>query len=173
MTRYVFAPARSQVWVDARSNVHPIHSSTDGLTGFVDLELKDGKLDLSVMPSGTVSLAVELLSSGNRMGDREMLKRIDARRYPTIQGELASMTADGTEDHFSVSGNITFRGVSRPHEDVMHIRGIDERTIQLDGSSRFDIREFGMEPPRILMFKVEPEVDIRVEILAVEEGKEG
>ena len=29
----------------------------------------------------------------------------------------------------------------------------------------FDIREFGMEPPRILMLKVEPEVTVRVEIL--------
>jgi polyisoprenoid-binding protein YceI len=173
VTRYVIAADRSQVWIDARSNVHPIHSSTDGLTGFVELELKDGKVDLSVMPTGTVSLSVDRLSSGNRMEDREMLKRIDARRYPSIDGKLETMTADEGDDQFRVSGNITFRGISQPHEDVMHIRSIDERTIQLDGSSRFDIRTFGMEPPRILMFKVEPEVDIRVEILAVEEGKEG
>jgi hypothetical protein len=40
----------------------------------------------------------------------------------------------------------------------------------LDGKSHFDIREFGMEPPRMLMLKVEPEVDIRVEIIAVREA---
>jgi hypothetical protein len=49
----------------------------------------------------------------------------------------------------------------------MHIRSVDEVTIQLDGQSRFDIREFGMQPPSLLMAKVEPEVDIRVEIVAV------
>jgi hypothetical protein len=37
------------------------------------------------------------------------------------------------------------------------------------GSSRFDIREFGMEPPKMLMLRVEPEVDVRVEILAEKE----
>jgi hypothetical protein len=36
----------------------------------------------------------------------------------------------------------------------------------LSGKSRFDIREFDMEPPRLLMAKVEPEVDIRIEIVA-------
>jgi hypothetical protein len=52
----------------------------------------------------------------------------------------------------------------------MRISVLDDQTIQLDGSSRFDIREFGMEPPRMLMLKVEPEVDVRVEIIAVREA---
>ena len=52
----------------------------------------------------------------------------------------------------------------------MTIRPVDDRTIQLAGASRFDIREFGMEPPRVLLLKVEPEVDVRVEIVAVKEG---
>ncbi len=52
----------------------------------------------------------------------------------------------------------------------MVIRAIDDTTISLEGSSRFDIREFGMQPPRVLMLKVDPEVDIRVEIVAVKEG---
>jgi hypothetical protein len=60
--------------------------------------------------------------------------------------------------------------VSRHHEDLMRISVVDDQTIQLGGASRFDIREFGMEPPRMLMLKVEPEVDIRVEIIAVREA---
>ena len=52
----------------------------------------------------------------------------------------------------------------------MVIRRLDDRTISLEGSSRFDIREFGMQPPRVLMLKVEPEVDIRVEIIAEEQA---
>ena len=34
----------------------------------------------------------------------------------------------------------------------------------------FDIRDFGMEPPRILMLKVQPEVTVRVEIVAEKES---
>ncbi len=52
----------------------------------------------------------------------------------------------------------------------MIIRSVDDQTISLEGTSRFDIREFGMEPPKMLMLKVEPEVDIRVEIVAVKEA---
>jgi polyisoprenoid-binding protein YceI len=68
-----------------------------------------------------------------------------------------------------VSGDVTFRGVSRRHEDLMEVAAVDERTIRLSGSSTFDIREFGMEPPKVLMLKVEPEVDVTVEIFAVKD----
>ena len=63
---------------------------------------------------------------------------------------------------------MTFRGVSRHHEDLMTMEMIDERTISLTGSSRFDIRDFGMQPPKVLVLKVEPEVDVKVAIVAVE-----
>ena len=52
----------------------------------------------------------------------------------------------------------------------MTIAQLDDGTLQLDGSSTFDIRDFGMEPPRILMLKVHPEVTVRVAIVATREG---
>jgi polyisoprenoid-binding protein YceI len=171
VARYLIAPERSHVWIDARSNVHPIHSSTDGLEGYVELDLEaEGGVDLSKMPTGKLSLSVDKLTSGNRLEDRELHKRIDSRRHPTIDGVLDEIVRNGDGGSYQVSGDITFRGVSRRHQDQMRIRSIDDTTIQLDGSSRFDIREFGMEPPRMLMLKVEPEVDIRIEIFAVKEG---
>jgi polyisoprenoid-binding protein YceI len=171
VARYVISPERSQVWIDARSNVHPIHSGTSGLEGYVELNLSpEGTVDLSSQPAGRLSLSVDRLSSGNRVEDRELHKRIDSRHYPTIEGVLQQMEPDGSHSSYRVKGDITFRGVSRPHEDVMIIRPLDDQTISLEGSSRFDIREFGMQPPRVLMLKVEPEVDIRVEIFAVRES---
>ena len=52
----------------------------------------------------------------------------------------------------------------------MTIEVVDDRTIRLEGQSRFDIRDFGMEPPRILMLRVEPDVVVRVDIVATKEG---
>jgi len=171
VARYQIVPEKSQVWIDARSSLHPIHSSTDGLEGYVDLELAtDGSIDLSDKPVGKLSLAVSRLSSGNRMEDREMNKRIDARRFPSIEGVLDEMERDGNDGTYRVSGEITFRGVARTYRDQMTIQAVDDRTIKLEGKSRFDIREFGMEPPRMLMLKVEPEVDVRVDIVAVKEA---
>jgi polyisoprenoid-binding protein YceI len=170
VTRYSIVPDRSQVWIEARSNVHPIHSATSGLEGFVELELEpSGTVDLANAPVGRLSLDVERLKSGNRLEDREMQKRIDAKRYPRIEGVLDAMTGNGSDGSYRVSGDITFRGVSRRHEDLMEVSQVDERTIRLAGTSSFDIREFGMEPPKVLLLKVEPEVEVRVEIFAVKD----
>jgi polyisoprenoid-binding protein YceI len=171
VVRYRIIPERSRVWIEARSSVHPIHSTTDGLEGYVELELDpDGKVDLAQDPKGQVSLPVSRLSSGNRMEDREMQKRVESRRYPTIDGVLARIERLGTNGTYKVSGDVTFRGVKRSHADQMTIGAVDEQTIQLAGKSQFDIREFGMEPPRVLLLKVSPEVDVRVEIFAAKEG---
>jgi polyisoprenoid-binding protein YceI len=171
VARYRIIPERSRVWIKARSSVHPIHSSTDGLEGYVELEIDtEGKVDLAQDPKGQVSLPVSRLSSGNRMEDREMQKRIESRRYPTIDGVLGRLERQGEDGSYKVSGDVTFRGVKRPHEDTMTIEAVDDQTLQLAGRSQFDIREFGMEPPRVLLLKVSPEVDVRVEIFAAKEA---
>ena len=91
MTRYSIVPDRSQVWIDARSNVHPIHSSTSGLEGYVELDLEpSGTVDPAGTPAGRLSLPVDRLKSGNRMEDRELQKRIDARKFPRIEGQLGT-----------------------------------------------------------------------------------
>lgn len=169
MTLYEIAPERSHLWIDARSNVHPIHASTDGLEGYVDIELvSDGGVDVEAGPSGKLSLSVDKIRSGNRMEDRELNKRIESRRFPTIVGVLNAMEPSGRAGGYRVRGDITFRGVTHSCEELMNISRVDDRTIRLDGRSRLDIRQFGMEPPRVLMARVEPEVDIRVEIVAIE-----
>jgi len=171
VARYRIAPDRSYVWIDGRSNVHAIHATTDGLEGYVDIAFSpEGDVDAGAPVSGQLSLAVDNLSSGNRMEDRELQKRADSRRFPTIEGALRKIVQSDVTGSYRVSGDITFRGISRHHEDVMSIRSVDEQTIQLGGTSSFDIREFGMEPPHLLLLKMEPEVEIRIEIFAVRES---
>jgi polyisoprenoid-binding protein YceI len=170
-SRYRIAPERSHVWIDAKSSVHPIHSSTDGLEGYVELEMTpDGAIDFGTKPAGKLSLAVSRLSTGNRLEDRELQKRVDARRYPTIDGVLDQVERSGADGRYKVAGDITFRGVSRHYADQMTIEAVDGETIKLAGTSRIDVRDFGLQPPRMLMLRVEPEVDVRVEILAVKQA---
>jgi hypothetical protein len=59
--------------------------------------------------------------------------------------------------------------MTRSAEDYMTLTAVDERTIRLAGESTFDVRDFGMEPPRILMLRVEPDVKVGVEIFAEKE----
>ena len=163
--RYVVDPSQSRVWIDARSSLHPIHSESDGLQGWVDAD-PDGPR----VTAGEVELQVELLSSGNPLYDREMRRRADTRRFPSIDGRLTSMEPTGRDGSFRVSGEVTFRGVSHDYQDEMQLRVRDDRTIELEGERVFDIRDFGMEPPRILTLRVYPDVSVRVSIVAVSDG---
>ena len=160
-------PKRSKIWIDARSSLHAIHSETDGLEGWFEAEfLGDGRLDPKVTPKARLELPVDNLSSGNLLYDREMRRRVDARRYPTISGELTGMTANGHDGEYMVGGTITFRGVTRPYEERMALSMPDRDTLRLEGEHRFDIRDFGMDPPKILTLRVYPEVAVRVAIVA-------
>jgi polyisoprenoid-binding protein YceI len=171
VARYRINPDRSQVWFDGKSSLHGIHSSTDGLEGFIELDLDgEGHLDPAVKPSAKLSFPVVRLTSGNKLEDRELQRRVDARRFPNIEGVLDQMDRSGDDGTYRVSGNVTFRGETRHQEGEMTLKAVDDRTIQMAGSSRFDIRDFGMEPPKMLMLRVEPEVDVRVEIVAEKEG---
>jgi len=168
VARYEIHPERSEVRIEARSSIHPIHAVTYGLEGFFEAEVTDaGRLDLSVPPKGRLDLPVERLSSGNPLYDREMKRRIDARRYRTISGELTEMSEAGEGGRYVVGGNVTFRGVTRYSEDEMSFSMVDEHSISLEGSHVFDIRDFEMEPPRIMMLKVHPDVSVSVKIVAV------
>ena len=170
MARYGIDPERSRVFIEGRSSVHPIHTSTDGLQGFVELEVDgDGLVDAAAGASGRLSLETARLSSGKRLEDRELHKRIDVRRYPTIDGVLDDLAAGEAVGRYTVGGEVSFRGVTRRHEDELTIAVVDDRTVRLEGAHRFDVRDHGMEPPRVLMLKVEPEVDVRIEVLAVRE----
>lgn len=171
MARYRIVPERSKVFISARSSLHPIDTRSDGLEGFVDLEVQGGgRLNLTVPTKGRVSFPVERMASGNPIEDRELRRRIDARRYPTIEGALTDMHETGRDGRYLVRGDVTFKGSTRSYEDEMAVSQDDDGTLRLTGESIFDIRDFGMDPPRILMLKVEPEVGVRVEILAEREG---
>ena len=172
MARYDIVPEGSHVLIEATSSVHPINSRTDGLEGFVDLEVSEsGRVDTTAAPAGELSLRIERLSSGNPFEDRELRRRIDARRFPTIGGRLTGIHDTDRDGNYMVRGEVTFRGVTNLYEDQMTITRIDDRTLHLDGHATFDIRDFGMQPPRILMLRVHPEVVVTVSIVARRVGR--
>jgi polyisoprenoid-binding protein YceI len=174
VTKYFIDPERSQVWIDARSSLHPINSSTTGLDGWLDMEVgDDGRIDVAAAPQGHLELPVELLSSGNPLYDREMQRRIDSRRYPTIKGDLETLEHLDSNGRYKVRGDLTFHGVTRTFEHEMLITPGDDRTLQLEGENVFDVRDFNVTPPKMLMLKVYPEVSVRVSIVARQEATQG
>ena len=96
--------------------------------------------------SGLLELAVERLTSGNQLYDRELRRRVDAKRYPTIAGRLTGVSARGPHPDYVVTGDVSFHGRTLTFEHEMQIDLRPDR-VSLTGSSVFDIRQFGMTPP--------------------------
>lgn len=164
LTRYTLDSVRSCVWVSGRSSLHPINTETRGITGWFEAASRtDGSLDLDLAVSGEIELAVERLTSGNQLYDRELRRRIDARRYPTIAGRLTGIALEGAHPNYTVTGEVSFHGKTRTFVHGMRIEVRDDG-ITLSGEDVFDIREFGMKPPSMLMVRVYPEISVRVEL---------
>jgi polyisoprenoid-binding protein YceI len=170
LIRYTLDSVRSCIWVSGRSSLHPINTETRGITGWFEAATRtDGSLDLDQGVSGELELAVERLTSGNQLYDRELRRRIDARRYPTIAGRLTNIASAGAHPEYVVTGEVSFHGKTRTFEHSMRI-DVHDDGIALTGDDVFDIREFGMKPPSMLMVRVYPEITVRVELHGAREA---
>ena len=166
VTKFRIAPHESKVWISGRSSLHAINSQSDSLAGMIVVEsAANGQLDPSGA-QGSVEFPVTQLRSSNPFEQRELHRRIDAKRFPVIRGEVESITPNDEAGEYLVIGTVSFRGVTQRHSDTMTIELDADGSLRLAGRSTFDVRDYGMEPPKILMLRVEPIVEVRVQIVA-------
>ena len=168
MARFRISPQRSELWAEARSSLHPVRVHTVGLEGVVEAELADGGTRL-VKPT-YVEVETQRLRSGNGLVDGELQRRLDSRKFPRIRGELVrSVPGNGTGIN-QVTGELTLHGVTRQLDVDVTVRQLDDRTLEIEGGRAIDMRDFGLPPPSFLMFKVQPEVQVRARLVAEREG---
>ncbi len=170
MTRFRVVPGSSSIDTDVRSSVHPIHGSATEVSGEIEGEFDgDGRPLLDRPHHGWVEVPVRAIRSGNRLTEMEMQRRADVRRYPTIRFEVARAWSLDGGDRYRAALSVTARGRTRSFEEDFRMRR-DGRRLVLEGQHTFDMRDFGVDPPRILTLRVEPEVRVRVRLVADEEA---
>jgi polyisoprenoid-binding protein YceI len=169
MTTFRIVPGRSKVWIEAKSSLHPIHGEAGGLEGSIDTDVADGQPVFDSNSKIRIELPVEALKSGKSLEDAEMMKRIEARRYPTIRGEVREISHDG-DGRYRIRGDLTFHGITQTVDGEVSARFDGENSLVIEGEHIFDIRDFGVQPPKILMLKVHPDVSVRIRVVAEPEG---
>lgn len=162
VTAYAVVPDASEVQISGKSSVHPIRGRAVDVEGSIEADVSDGHVRSL---AGRVEVPVRNLRSGNALQDSELQRRVDARRFPTIVGQVGQASALGDGGVFRVDGDVTFHGVKKTVSDDVRVSVDGERLI-LEGEHVFDIREFGVKPPRILMLRVEPTVTVRIKLVA-------
>lgn len=162
-------PGRSEVETEVRSSVHPIHAKSTELKGTISGEFDDqGAPRLDMPHGGRVEIPVSTIRSGNRLNDMEMQRRAEVSRYPSITFEVGEVTSLGGQGRYRGSVKVSARGQTRTVQAEFAL-AVDGGSLRLEGEHTFDMRDFGMNPPRIFTLKVEPEVRVRVRLLAEEE----
>ncbi|KAA0235436.1 MAG: hypothetical protein JJLCMIEE_01232 [Acidimicrobiales bacterium] len=166
--RFELDPGRSEVRVVAQSSLHPIEATAKSVTGsFVATINKNDEVELPRGREAAGSLRIESseFHSGNPLLDRETRRRLDTRRHPTIEGVLTGATA--TAGGYLLRGEVTCMGVTREVRGEVRLEARDG-TIALHGSHGFDIRDWGIKPPRLLALKVHPDVEVQLQAVAIE-----
>jgi polyisoprenoid-binding protein YceI len=165
LARYKIDPERSKLSAEARSSLHPIRVETDGFEGYVEAVAVEGRLQLG-LPTH-VELEANLLKSGNALVDRELENRLEVRKYRRVVGEVLEVKPLNTGTGYHIRGDLTLHGVTRSLEADVTLKAIDDKTIELEGERSIDMREFGLNPPKLFIFRVYPEVQIKVHLVAV------
>lgn len=169
--RFHLVPERSVVLVEARSTVGPISFGAMGLTGTVEVDLVGGAVSAGSCPSALVEIPVSALRSGNRLYDAELLRRIDAARFPRVTLDLQRSTPLGVGDRYRLEGATTVHGVTRPVTGTVVVELDPAGTLGVSGDQVFDIRDFGIESPTVLMFRIYPDVTVHLHVEAEWDGQ--
>jgi hypothetical protein len=153
--------AASVVFV-ASSSVHPIRS-VGSVSGWINAVLNGGVLAEDQELAGHLEVPLNGLSSGNPLIDREMKRRVDAGLDSAISARIEeTLRVDG--NHVTITGTIDFLGVSTLVEgEVVILPGP-----RLVGTGEFDVRWWGLEPPRLLMLRVDPIVTVEIDAPLIE-----
>ncbi len=167
MPRFTVASDTSTVNIDLKVNLHPSHISAHGLTGIIECELDgDGRPRLDAPYSADLSVPVASIKSGHAIQDREMRRRFDVNRHPTIDVKVTQGEALDTAGRYRATAQITMHGQTREIQGEVQI-AVDGSQMTVDGDHVINVKDFGIEPPRLIILKVEPEVTVRAHIVAV------
>lgn len=165
-SRFRLLPDRSVVLIEVRSTVGPISFGALGVTGWVEADLDNGAIRTNTQPSARVEIAMDGLRSGNSVYDAELLRRISARRFPLATIDLRECVASGSGNRYRLAGELTFHGVTRPAEGTVHVEVISERQLVITGEQIFDIRDFDVPSPTMLMLRIYPDVRVHLHVEA-------
>jgi polyisoprenoid-binding protein YceI len=156
---------RGKVTTTARSSVHDTKTVWAKLSGTITLDV-----DALATARAEISVDMRAFDAGDFLKNWKLKSELDADKHPTAIFRLVGIedVRETTAGEFSGTavGQIAWRGKTA---DV-RARGtarIDRRTLDARASFELNVRDLGISPPKILMFKVEDVVQVQVELVAL------
>jgi len=128
--------------------------------------------DLSQGISGSLTVQVLGISTGNEGRDKEMWKSLAADHYPTIYFVIQTVEAPsfppGVSEHtdtlLTIQGRLSIAGVERVKRFSGRVR-LKQGRLWVRGESRFKMSDFGIKPPQYLLLPVKDELGVGFDLL--------
>ena len=158
MTRYVIGSPDSTITFNARTSLHPVVARAP-VTGWFEADIDNDEFVPGSAVAGELEVLVDSIKSGNPLYDAETRRRIDVRSNPRITAEITKNNAVGGSTA-SVEGTVAFHGELATLDGTLTLAPGPVLT----GEGTVDIRWWGLQPPRLLAFRVEPEVVIEINL---------
>lgn len=164
--RYGLVAERSVVLVEVRSTAGPLSFGAIGVTGTITAAVGDGRVLADPAPGAVLEVDVSALRSGNRLYDAELLRRIEAHRYPKATAELRSCELPGDAGIYHLRGALTFHGRTRPADGVVRVETMSDQRLVVTGHQDIDVRDFAIPCPTVLMLRIYPDVRVHLHVEA-------
>src|SRR5688572_21312715 len=92
-TSFQVRPDQAAVVLIARSSAGPITFGTAGIEGTIEAEMAGESILTESPPTAKLDVPVSNFTSGNHFYDGELLRRIDARKFPLARIDLQRAVA--------------------------------------------------------------------------------
>ena len=89
-----------------------------------------------------------------------------ARRFPIATIDLHECQPIGSGPRYRLTGDLTFHGVTRPIQGTVTAAVSAAGRMVVTGEQVFDIRDFDVPSPTVLMLRIYPDVRVRLHVEA-------
>lgn len=169
MPRFRVDTGRSRVDIALKVNLHPSHITATGLRGTIEGELDEqGRPQLDRPYNAELTLPVDSIRSGHGLQDREMRRRFDSSRYPEITARVTHAEPLNGDGRYRATAHLTMHGHTQEITGDVRL-DIDGGIVTVVGEQVIDVKQFGIDPPRLIVLKVESDVGVTAHIVAEQE----
>lgn len=137
-----------------------VHAWT-GICGDFSVDVDyDKKKD--AMSSTEVIADIASFDSGIPQRDRDALKILETKRFPTVSFVSENITPNG--ENLSVNGTLTFHGVSREvtFETTQKMVG---KQLKIKGAFSVKLTDYNLKPPGSFLLKTDDNIDLKFSLV--------
>ena len=152
-----------------QTSPHEAVAETDQLSG--GLTIASGSASaISIVAQLTSLHSTDTVAGFNvRQRDGIVQRSLSVNQFPTATFTAGPVTlpsglADGQQVSFTVPGQLTVHGVTKPETVTVKQAQLSGGQVQLVGQTQFNMTDFGVQPPQVPITVVQPGVTLEFQL---------